>query len=131
MAQPDLLAQVRSAALQRYGDARGTLTKLFPGPVPGEVYTVTLQPGVSRGHHLHLRSWERFAGLQGAPLLVLAQPGQPARRVLPLAGMRVFVPAGLAHAIFAPADQACLVAAAMERPHDAGDVHAFALEPPW
>ena len=130
MAPADLLALVRGEALQRHSDPRGTLTKLFPRPVPGEVYIVSLQPGVSRGHHLHLRSWECFAALQGSPLLVLARPGQAARRVISLAGMRVFVPAGLAHAIFAPASERCLVAAAMERPHDADDVHVFRLEAP-
>ncbi len=50
--------------------------------------------------------------------------------MVPLAGRRVQVPAGLAHAIFAPADEACLVAAAMDQAHHPDDVFRHRLGAP-
>jgi UDP-2-acetamido-2,6-beta-L-arabino-hexul-4-ose reductase len=113
-----------------HADARGVLSKVFPHPVGGEVYLVSFVPGASRGHHLHRRSGEWFAGVQGAPLLVVADPDSGTRRAIPLAGQRVWVPAGWAHAIFASDDAGCLVAAAMDRPHDPDDVLPWPVERP-
>ncbi|MFH1468406.1 MAG: hypothetical protein ABIO70_28715 [Pseudomonadota bacterium] len=126
----DPFAGLRVEPLVVHIDARGALYRAFPHPVGGEVYLVSFAPGASRGHHLHRHSGEWFAGIQGEPLLVVADPASGARRVIPLAEQRVRVPAGLAHAIFAPPGEACLVAAAMDQPHDPGDVVPCPLERP-
>lgn len=130
MASSELLASMSVEPLEMYADGRGTLYKAFPHPVGGEVYLISIEPGLARGHHLHQQRGEWFVGIQGNPTLVVADPGTGERRVFPLAARRVWVPAGLAHAIFAPADHACLVAAAMELPHHPDDVFRHRLEGP-
>jgi oxalate decarboxylase/phosphoglucose isomerase-like protein (cupin superfamily) len=121
---------LRIEPLARHADARGVLMKVFPHPVAGEVYLVTLLPGASRGHHIHLATSEWFAGIEGDPLLVVFDPATGARRALPLAGFRVLVPAGIAHALFSRGSAPSLVAAAMDRLHDPKDVVPCPLEAP-
>jgi oxalate decarboxylase/phosphoglucose isomerase-like protein (cupin superfamily) len=130
MATSELLASMSMEPLEMYVDGRGTLYKAFPHAVGGEVYLISIEPGLSRGHHWHGERGEWFAGIQGTPTLVAADPASGERRVFPLAGRRVWVPAGLAHAIFAPADEACLIAGAMELPHHPDDVFRHRLEAP-
>ncbi len=130
MPERELLDAMRVEALEMYVDGRGTLYKAFPHAVPGEVYLVSIEPGRSRGHHLHRQRGEWFAGIQGEPTLVAADPASGARRVVPLAGRRVWVPAGLAHAIFASDHGCCLVAGAMELAHHPDDVLRFKVDAP-
>ncbi len=130
MAPSELLASMSIEPLEMYVDGRGTLYKAFPHAVGGEVYLISIEPGLARGHHFHAERGEWFVGIQGNPILVVADPATAERRVFPLAGRRVWVPAGLAHAIFAPPDEACLVAAAMQLPHHPDDVFRHRLEAP-
>ncbi len=130
MATSELLASMSVEPLEMYVDGRGTLFKAFPHAVGGEVYLISIEPGLSRGHHWHGERGEWFAGIHGNPTLVVADPASGERRVFPLAGRRVRVPAGLAHAIFSPADEACFVAGAMDRSHHPDDVHRYRLEAP-
>jgi len=126
----DPLDALRVEPVARFEDARGALIKAFPGPVAGEVYLVALEPGATRGQHLHRRAGEQFTGVLGEPVLLVADPASGRTRRFALAGQRVSVPAGLAHAIVAPPGQPCLVAAAMDRAHDPDDVVPFPLEGP-
>ena len=130
MASSDLLARMNVEPLEMYVDGRGTLYKAFPHAVGGEVYLISIEPGLSRGHHLHHARGEWVAGITGNAVLVVADPDTEERRSFPLAGRRVWVPAGLAHAIFAPRDETCLVAGAMELPHHPDDVVRHRLEAP-
>jgi oxalate decarboxylase/phosphoglucose isomerase-like protein (cupin superfamily) len=130
MSRSELLASRTVDPLELYADGRGVLYKAFPHAVGGEVYLISIEPGLSRGHHLHRARGEWFTGIQGDPTLVVADPSTGERRSFPLACRRVWVPAGLAHAIFAPADQACLVAAAMDQAHHPDDVFRHRLEAP-
>lgn len=98
-------------------DARGALRKLWPGPVAGEVYSVELRPGSSRGHHLHRRGGEWFVALRGEPVLVVEDPATGARERVALAGLRARVEAGLAHALYAD-EPALVLALADLRPED-------------
>jgi oxalate decarboxylase/phosphoglucose isomerase-like protein (cupin superfamily) len=130
MPSSELLGSMAIEPLEMYVDGRGTLYKAFPHAVGGEVYLITIEAGASRGHHWHGERGEWFVGIQGEPILVVADPDTGERRVFPLAARRVWVPAGLAHAIFAPGDSPCLVAAAMQLPHHPDDVFRHRLGAP-
>ena len=130
MSKDDLLASMIVEPLEMYVDGRGVLYKAFPHAVGGEVYLISIEPGLSRGHHWHGERDEWFAGIQGTPTLVVADRHSGERRVFPLAGRRVWVPAGLVHAIFAPGGETCLVAGAMDLPHHPDDVFRHRLEAP-
>jgi len=121
-----MCADVTVERVTTFADSRGELLKILPFPVTGEVYVVSLEPGASRGHHLHRRANEWFVGLEGNPTLVVETAA--GRRLLPLQGRRVRVPAGLAHALFAT--ERALVACAMDHGHDPEDVVAHPVEAP-
>lgn len=91
---------VQVEPIEAKADARGSLYKLWPGPVSGEVYAVELDKGVSRGHHLHRRGGEWFMALTGRAILVVVDPESGEREVRTLDGVRVRVEPGLAHALF-------------------------------
>jgi len=108
---------IRTEPVIAHEDARGALRKLWPGPVPGEVYAVELRPGSSRGHHLHVRGGEWFVALSGAPVLVVVDPATGARERVSLDGLRARVEPGLAHALYAE-EPALVLALADLRPED-------------
>ncbi|MCK6520666.1 hypothetical protein L6R49_04415 [Myxococcota bacterium] len=109
--------------VQTFPDARGVLEKLCPEPVPGEVYLVRVAPGASRGHHLHRRMGEWFTAISGDGLLGLLAPETGEVTHQPLRGVRVYVPPGIAHALFAEAGgEPWVVLACAEAGHDPDDV---------
>lgn len=113
---------VRVEPIQVFADERGALHKLLPGAVPGEVYLVRARPGARRGDHLHRRMGEWFTALSGRGLLRVAEPDGGARADYSLDGVRVYVPAGLAHAVIATGAEDFVVLAFADRAHDPDDV---------
>ncbi|MCP4809332.1 MAG: cupin domain-containing protein [Proteobacteria bacterium] len=111
-----------------FEDARGALIKASPGPVAGEVYVVTIQPGASRGHHRHHRMGEVFVALSGQGCVGVTD-GEKTEHI-DLAGQRVHVGAGVAHALFNTGDELLIVLAAAERIHDPDDVEACPVGAP-
>lgn len=113
-----------------FTDDRGALHKLLPRAVSGEVYAVTGGPGVSRGHHRHHRMGEWFAPLSGAWVLGVTSPAGETSHVS-LDAVRVYVPAGWAHALFNVGETTGQVLACADRVHDPSDVEpARVPEPP-
>lgn len=119
---------VRVESLVRHTDARGDLIKAWPAPVAGEVYAVELRPGHPRGHHWHQHGGEWFVPLRGACWLVAEHPVTGTRAVIHLVQERVYVPAGVAHALFCDAD--ALVLAIAEVHHDAEVTVRFPVQGP-
>ena len=115
--------------VDRKEDARGALLKLWPAPVGGEVYAVQLRPGFPRGRHYHRRGAEHFIALVGRPVLVVEDPATGQRQVVVLDGVRVTVPAGLAHAFFATDHDALVLAIAELRP-DQDETVPWPVAPP-
>ena len=111
-------------------DARGALVKAWPAAAAGEVYAVEIRPGTSRGHHLHRRGGEWFVPLVGRAVLVVADPADGRRWELPLDGVRVRVPAGLAHAIFAAGEASAWVLAVADRRPEDDETAPHPLDPP-
>jgi dTDP-4-dehydrorhamnose 3,5-epimerase-like enzyme len=124
------LRGVKVEAVRAFSDGRGELLKLLPGPVPGEVYLVRARPGVSRGHHLHRAMGEWFTALAGRGILRVVDPESGARADYDLDGARVYVPAGLAHALFNTGDGDYVVLALADRLHDPGDVFPYTVPAP-
>ncbi len=120
---------LRVEPLTEFTDVRGTLRKVHPAPVGGEVYVVTAAPGCSRGHHRHDRMGEWFVLLSGEGILGAIDPEGQSHH-LDLHGVRVYVPAGWAHALFNTGDEAMLVVAMAERLHDPDDVSPVQVPPP-
>lgn len=113
-----------------HADARGELCKVHPGPVSGEVYTVAIQPGGSRGHHFHEKMGEWFTALAGRGVVVAEHPKTGERTQADLQGQRVYVPAGWAHALFNTGTKNLVVLACAEGTHDPTDVHPFLVGDP-
>lgn len=114
-----------------HADPRGALIKAHPGPVAGEVYVVSAQPGAARGHHLHRDMAEAFVCLSGDCVLGLLDPLTGAHRHVPLpVGVRAWVPAGLAHALFNVGSEVLVVLACAERLHDPQDVERVQVPAP-
>ena len=95
---------------------------VHPEAVDGEVYTVTAAVGASRGHHFHRNMGEWFTSLSGEGQVVVEDPITGERCQASLQGQRVYVPAGLAHALFNTGDTELLVLACAEAAHDPEDV---------
>lgn len=112
----------------RHTDARGDLIKAWPGPVAGEVYAVELLPGHPRGHHWHHHGGEWFVALRGWAWLVAEHPETGERWVARLDTQRVYVPRGIAHALFC--DQPALVLAVAEVHFDHERTEHHTLQPP-
>jgi hypothetical protein len=102
----------------RHEDARGALVKLWPAPVGGEVYAVELRPGEPRGHHLHRRGGEVFVPLIGECVVGLLDPESGECRHLRLAGERLRVEPGVAHALWAVGPGPCWVVAIADVAHE-------------
>ena len=117
--------------VQTFTDPRGVLEKLCPAPVAGEVYLVRVAPGASRGHHLHRRMGEWFTAISGRGLLGLFAPETGELEHLGLDGARVYVPPGVAHALFAEVGEApWVVLACAEGGHDPDDVERVDVPAP-
>ena len=112
---------VLTEPVQVFADRRGSLHKLLPRAVSGEVYLVRARPGARRGDHLHRRMGEWFTAISGRGLLRVAEPGG-AWADYSLEGRRVYVPAGLAHALIATGSEDFVVLALADRAHDPNDV---------
>ena len=115
------MSTLRIEPIERHSDARGELLKLLPTAVPGEVYLVKAVPGASRGHHVHQHCGEWFALLSGQGLLRTICPETQAIQDVELQGVRVYVPAGWAHAIFNTGDDDLWVLAMADKPYDPSD----------
>ena len=114
--------------IRTFADHRGALYKVWPGPVSGEVYAVELRPDHPRGHHRHTHGGEWFAALRGRAWLVMEDPQSGARAVVCLHRDRVYVPAGIAHALFC--DAPALVLAIAEVHHDQESTTPHPVAPP-
>jgi len=120
---------VRVEPIQVFSDPRGSLHKLLPGPVSGEVYLVRAEPGARRGDHRHERMGEWFTALSGSGVLAIVDPATGERAEYDLRGARVYVPAGLVHTVIAGPDEPFEVLAFADRLHDPGDVFPAAVSP--
>jgi oxalate decarboxylase/phosphoglucose isomerase-like protein (cupin superfamily) len=109
---------IRREPVRRIADHRGALTKAWPGPVSGEVYAVELLPGHPRGHHVHRAGGEWFVALTGAAWLVVEHPDTDAREVHRLSADRLYVPAGIAHALFCDTPALVLAIAEVHFDHE-------------
>ena len=114
-------ALVEVTPMPIHADARGELLKLQPELVPGEVYAVVARPGAARGHHLHPHMAEVFAAVGGEGALSAVHPESGERAWVPLKGVRVRVPAGVAHAIVNTGTTDLVVVAMAERSYTPGD----------
>ena len=113
---------LRTEPLTHHADPRGALLKVHPGPVAGEVYVVVARPGESRGHHYHRRMGEWFVQDAGQGAVHAADPSSGATQQVSLAGQRVYVPAGIAHALVNTGTVDLVVVCLAERLHDPADV---------
>ena len=120
--------KLQAEPVVRHTDPRGDLIKAWPGPVSGEVYAVELRPGHPRGHHVHTRGGEWFVALQGRAVLVTERLDGSERRVFALHQERVYVPAGLAHALFC--ESPALVLAIADVHHDQETTQRHPVTPP-
>ncbi|MCB9761213.1 MAG: NAD-dependent epimerase/dehydratase family protein [Alphaproteobacteria bacterium] len=125
-----LRERLRVQPVRRVEDPRGALDKLWPGPVSGEVYRVTARPGQDRGHHLHRRMGEWFMALEGEGALGVADPDTGASLWMPLGRERVYVPAGVAHALRNTGTTPFTALAVAERGYDPGDVASYRVPEP-
>ncbi len=109
--------------LRHHEDPRGELLKAHPGPVQGEVYALVARPGARRGDHWHDTMGEWFVAVSGRGVLHAEHPGSGERQTVDLAGVRVYVPAGVAHVLIGSGPEDLVVVAMAERLHDPDDVH--------
>jgi dTDP-4-dehydrorhamnose 3,5-epimerase-like enzyme len=121
---------LRIEPLTEHADPRGSLLKLHPAPVEGEVYAVTAVPGASRGHHLHRAMGEWFVAVSGQGSVGAVDPDSGEVHHVDLRGVRVYVPAGWAHALFATGEEPLIAIAMAERLHDPDDVFAQRVPAP-
>jgi dTDP-4-dehydrorhamnose 3,5-epimerase len=85
------LPGVRLIRLPEARDERGVVTKLWqdfgpgllPGPVLGEVYLSSVNPGAIKGWHLHRRMTLRYICVQGAALVGLCDMRMPEHKTVP------------------------------------------------
>ena len=125
------LGDLRLEPVTIHTDPRGALVKAHPGPVAGEVYVVTAQPGAARGHHLHRRMAEAFVCLTGSCVLGVLDPDSGEHRHVELpVGLRAVVPPGLAHCLFNVGQDLLVVLACAERLHDPQDVERVEVPAP-
>ncbi len=121
---------LRIEPLVTHADERGALLKVHPGSVAGEVYTVVTRPGEERGHHYHPGMGEWFVAVSGSGVLRAADPQTGATQSVALAGVRVHVPAGIAHALVNTGTEDLVVIALAEHLHDPEDVVPFQVPAP-
>ena len=121
---------LRTEPVAVHTDARGSLYKVHPEAVSGEVYAVHTQSGESRGHHFHRKMGEWFTALTGVGIVVVEDPKSGVCRQESLVGQRVYVPAGFAHALFNTGTTELLVLACADGPHDPSDVFPHRVRDP-
>ncbi|MEC7242221.1 MAG: cupin domain-containing protein [Myxococcota bacterium] len=119
------MLHLRTEPIVAHTDSRGALYKLHPETVHGEVYAVRAGPNQSRGHHLHREMGEWFTAVVGVGVVVAVDPATGESAEASLVGQRVYVPAGIAHAIFNTGPEDLLVLAFAEAAHQPSDVIAF------
>ena len=117
------MGSLRIEPIAVHTDERGSLHKVHPDTVEGEVYLVRARPGVSRGHHLHTSMGEWFTAISGEGMVVVEDPDTGEKEEASLNDQRVYVPAGLAHALFNTGESELVVLACAEAYHDPTDVH--------
>lgn len=122
-ADPLVSSLARLESVQVIEGPRGPLTKLIPHATMGEVYLVELIPGIPRGGHLHAVE-EEFVALSGAAWLFLERDGESELHFLEAPGnvagriaLRVGVPAGVVHTLWAAGGRSARILAACERRH--------------
>ena len=116
---------LRTEPLVVHHDDRGDLFKAHPTAVEGEVYVVTARPGQSRGHHLHRHMSEWFVAVAGQGAVHAQDPRTGETAQVALDGVRVQVPAGIAHALVNTGSEPLVVVACASRLHDPDDVVAW------
>ena len=109
---------MQTERLAIHADPRGRLFKAWPRAHSGEVYVVEILPGTSRGHHFHIHGGEWFVPLLGHCTLIVEDPKNRQRAVVPLDGIRARVEAGHAHALFAQGTEPALVLAVADYNHE-------------
>ena len=117
-------------------DERGWLAEvikrqdLAPGRKEfGQFFVTTAQPGVSKGHHYHLRKHEWFCVIKGRGLLVLEQIDTKAceQAVIGDGNMAtVRIPPGYAHAIKNVGDDLLYLLCYTDEPFDPDDADTSA-----
>jgi oxalate decarboxylase/phosphoglucose isomerase-like protein (cupin superfamily) len=116
---------LRTEPLVVHRDDRGDLVKAHPAPVVGEVYVVTAHPGQARGHHYHRHMAEWFVAVAGQGEIRAQDPATGETARVSLDGLRVQVPAGIAHVLVNTGTDELVVVACAERLHDPEDVVAW------
>ena len=113
---------LRTEPLSVHEDVRGQLLKAHPGAVAGEVYVVTTLPGQARGHHYHRHMGEWFVAVAGQGEVRAQSPETGETATVSLAGVRVYVPPGVAHVLVNTGATPLIVVACAEQSHDPADV---------
>jgi len=124
------LSTLQIEPIAQHADARGELLKILPRACQGEIYLVKARPGASRGHHVHHNSGEWFAAISGRGILRAICPESQEVREVPLHGVRVYVPAGWAHAIFNTGETDLVVIALADAPYNPEDSHPHTVPAP-
>ncbi len=116
-------------------DERGWLAEvlrreqLAPGREAfGQFFVTTAHPGVSKGHHYHLRKHEWFCVIKGAALLVLEDVESKQRTEIPMGEgnmVAVELPLGSAHAIKNTGNDMMYLLAYVDEPFDPADPDTY------
>lgn len=117
-----------------HADDRGCLIKAFSGaevtsfPKQGEVYVVSINPGESRGKHLHRLAHEWFTVVAGDVRFSFADPASGDRFDLEISAFTpasISVPPGVGHELVNVGDSVAIVVAFADRFHDPDDVFSY------
>jgi oxalate decarboxylase/phosphoglucose isomerase-like protein (cupin superfamily) len=98
--------------------------------VAGEVYVVLARPGEERGHHFHRTMGEWFVAVSGSGILRAADPLTGATESVVMDRVRIYVPAGIAHALVNTGTTDLIVVALADRAHDPDDVVRYLIPAP-
>jgi len=117
-------------------DERGWLAEilrredLHPGKEAfGQFFITTAHPGISKGHHYHLRKHEWFCVIKGRGLLVFEDIETGLRQELEIGESNlamVEIPLHTAHAIKNIGDEMMYLLAYTDEPHDQSDPDTYA-----
>jgi UDP-2-acetamido-2,6-beta-L-arabino-hexul-4-ose reductase len=121
-------------------DQRGWLAEilrrenLYPGREAfGQFFVTTAHPGISKGHHYHLRKHEWFCVIKGRALLVLEDIDTKQRTQIPMGEdnmVTVELPLRSAHAIKNTGQEMMYLLAYVDEPfnQEDGDTHAYKID---
>ena len=121
-------------------DERGWLAEILrreqlaPGRQAfGQFFVTTAHPGISKGHHYHLRKHEWFCVIKGRALLVLEDVATKQRTEIPMGEgnmVTVELPLGSAHAIKNTGVDMMYLLAYVDEPFDPqdGDTHPYTID---